>query len=220
MRFRQMWPPLSDRGRGPRQRPAGVGCSGSGQGHLGEVLRCLGRRTLRADHPRQCGRRGLDQHRSGPAVPKHGALRRPFHVVKWAADALDEVRRQDWDHAHSAVTPASCQLGVRACQGAQTYPVRVVEEAREPHQPAAGQAGLARQGRHEAAPRPPVQGRSAAGLQLPLPGGRRRPRGLDRLGPAAATSRRSQPCHTAGHGSRARSSPTAHVVSGAQTIHK
>ena len=32
-------------------------------------------------------------------MPGRGAVRRPFHVVKWATRALDEVRRQAWNDA-------------------------------------------------------------------------------------------------------------------------
>ena len=104
----------------------------------------------------------------------------PFHVVKWATEALDEVRRQAWNTARGASHARRPGAG-RATghgEGAEARPVRVVEEPREPDQPAAGQAGLDRQDRPPAAPGLPAQGRAPARLQ-PRPG-RSTPTALDR----------------------------------------
>ena len=73
----------------------------------------------------------------------------------------------------------------------EELPVRAVEEPGEPHRAAADQARLDRQDRPAAPPRLPAQGRPTADLQAALRRGRRRPRQLDRAGPAAAGSPRS-----------------------------
>ena len=81
----------------------------------------------------------------------------PFHVVKWATEALDEVRRQAWNAARRRPGGRADRIrwsrgrlrqdAAGAREGAQARPLRVVEEPREPHHPTAGQAGLDRQDR-------------------------------------------------------------------------
>jgi transposase len=117
----------------------------------------------------------------------------PFHVVKWATEALDDVRRQAWNAARSQpggrsrpdpMVARTHPSGRRRCrEGAQARPLRAVEEPRAPHHPTGREARLDRQDRPEAAPGLPAQGRPPAGLPARLRRGRRGARDLDLLGP-------------------------------------
>jgi len=69
----------------------------------------------------------------------------PFHLVAWATDALDEVRRQVWNDARRS----GDTHGARKLEG---RPVRAVEEPRRPDRQPAGQAGLDRRSEQTAAP--------------------------------------------------------------------
>ena len=62
----------------------------------------LGAEAGRGDHPR-VGRLGrLDRRGRGrPSGPNAVQCADPFHVVAWATDALDEVRRQAWNDARA-----------------------------------------------------------------------------------------------------------------------
>ena len=108
----------------------------------------------------------------------------PFHVVGWATDALDEVRRQAWNQMRGAAAKTAGRPVHRRRTHAQTGPVRAVEEPGQPHRPPARQAGLDRQDRPPALPGLPAQG----GTTARVPGqGRGRQAGagqLDQLGPA------------------------------------
>jgi transposase len=53
--------------------------------------------AVRSDQPRVGRRRRLHCQDRGQQLPGRGAD--PFHVVRWAADALDLVRRQAWNDA-------------------------------------------------------------------------------------------------------------------------
>lgn len=86
----------------------------------------------------------------------------PFHVVKWATSALDEVRRQAWNTARGDTRTLrarrSAGKGNRSTGHAQALKnsrVRVVEEPRELDHPAAGQTRVDREGRADPAPRRP-----------------------------------------------------------------
>ncbi len=84
----------------------------------------------------------------------------PFHVVQWATEAVDEVRRQAWNLARGAVTRRRVGRSTghasrrghsspggtvdRSRQSAERSPACVVEEPGEPDRPAAGEAGLDR----------------------------------------------------------------------------
>ena len=94
----------------------------------------------------------------------------PFHVVKWATEALDEVRRGVWNTARATArsepgTPARAATsrrasppGQRACQRFEEQPVRAVEEPAEPDRPAGRQAGVDRQDRPPAITGVPAEG--------------------------------------------------------------
>ena len=77
----------------------------------------------------------------------------PFHVVRWATDALDDVRRQAWNDARRF--PAA--TGHRTRPRHHRRPVRVVEEPGEPHRQTARQARMDRSHRPPAVPRLPAQ---------------------------------------------------------------
>ena len=74
----QARPPLPDRRRRPRQRPAGVGRARPGPGHAADASSTLlGPERCAADHPR-VGRRGrLDRRDRRRTLPERGAVRRP-----------------------------------------------------------------------------------------------------------------------------------------------
>ncbi len=101
----------------------------------------------------------------------------PFHVVRWATDALDEVRREAWNDARRGPAAATRGAGGRrgvaarppATPAAQARPLRAVEEPREPHRQTARQARLDRQDRPPALPRLPAQRGSAADLPARQP---------------------------------------------------
>ena len=100
-----------------------------------------------------------------------------FHIVAWAGDALDQVRLDTWNAArHGGIS--------RPRPRPEGRPLRAVEEPREPHQPAAGQAGLGREGQPSAVPGLPAQRATPGGLR-PQGRGRQTATGLlARLGPA------------------------------------
>jgi transposase len=78
-----------------------VGIGGSRRGHPGPVLRPRRTRTLRPDHPCQRGRRPLDRQGRQGTLPERDQCADAFHVVGWATDALDEVRRTAWNDARA-----------------------------------------------------------------------------------------------------------------------
>ena len=92
----QAWPQVPDGGGRPRHRPAGVGRAGTRQGHPAKLLRpARDRERCAADHPCLRRRGRLDRHRGGQErCPNAVRCADPFHVVKWATEALDEVRRR------------------------------------------------------------------------------------------------------------------------------
>ena len=51
------------------------------------------------DHARVSGRSRVHRQGRGQELSGRGPLRRPVPVVRWATDALDEVRRQAWNDA-------------------------------------------------------------------------------------------------------------------------
>ena len=73
------------------------------------VLRRPRRRTRRAADPRLRRRRRLDRRVVAERAPQAVLCADPFHVVSWATDALDEVRREVWRTARQAgaATPRS-----------------------------------------------------------------------------------------------------------------
>ncbi len=105
----------------------------------------------------------------------------PFHVVRWATDALDEVRRQAWNEARGAVRQ---RRAGRASGHAKALKHAAMRCGRTPRtSPAASRpSSPGRQDRPQAPPGLPPQGRTPAGLPFALSGGRRSPRDLDRLG--------------------------------------
>ena len=111
----------------------------------------------------------------------------PFHVVTWAIDALDDVRRQAWNDARRGGPTISKGRGRarrrRRRPPAQARPLRALEEPREPHRPATRQARLDRQDRPPPLPRLPAQRRPALRVRRQRRGRQRSPRALAHLGP-------------------------------------
>ena len=72
----------------------------------------------------------------------------PFHVVKWATEALDEVRRAAWNEARRSGQTKGKGYRNRVATGdarrLKGAPLRAVEEPRQPHRTPAGQVGLDR----------------------------------------------------------------------------
>ena len=94
---------VSDGRGGPRHQSAAVGRGGPRPGHAAELLR-----PPRRDQKR-CG--SLTSSADGAdwiamvvaeRCPNAVLCADPFHVVRWATDALDEVRRQAWNTARAA----------------------------------------------------------------------------------------------------------------------
>ena len=92
--YHQARPPVPHcRGR-PSHRSSGVGRAGPGLGDVAAVLQPAGTGPVRADHPRLGGR-------SAPYIstvvkarcPNAVRCADPFHVVGWATEALDVLRR-------------------------------------------------------------------------------------------------------------------------------
>ena len=172
---------------------------------VGEFFDLLGRGRCARDHPRQSAD-GADFIDTIVADRCPNAVRvaDPFHVVKWATEALDEVRREAWNDGTrrwpgtspnvAAAGPASrraAAAGQRAGQGPEGRPVRVVEEPGGPNREPAGQAAP---GSLTTDPRLHRAYLLKEGLrvvfQLPHSRGRERWTGGS-AGPAAAGSRRS-----------------------------
>ena len=127
---------------------------------LGGSSTLLGAERLRPDHPRVGRRGGLDRRCGRPnAARTRSAARIPFHVVAWATEALDEVRRQAWNDARAWPAPSPAAAGAGPAHDAaprpghdrarraQARPLRAVEEPGEPHRPPGRQARLDRQDR-------------------------------------------------------------------------
>ena len=96
----------------------------------------------------------------------------PFHVVRWATEALDLVRRQAWNDARrmaratekrrpgrppADARPRPATTGHRTRPRHHRRPLRVVEEPGKPHREAARQTGVDRPHRPSALPRLPAQ---------------------------------------------------------------
>ena len=87
-------------GRRPRQRPAGVGRQGPDQDDLARFFDAARARAVRADQPCLRRRGGVHRLRSSPSAARTRSVAAdPFHVVAWANDALDEVRRSRLEQA-------------------------------------------------------------------------------------------------------------------------
>ena len=101
----------------------------------------------------------------------------PFHVVAWATDALDQVRRQAWNDARALARtePNPERAAARRRQNPTVRPrcspshpprpLRAMEEPGEPDRQPTRQAGLGGQDRSPPLPRLPAQGRPPAHLQ-------------------------------------------------------
>lgn len=106
----------------------------------------------------------------------------PFHVVGWATDALDTVRRDAWNQARRAGNTkyygwkAGRRLVVSTghARAPQERSICVVKEPREPHRQPAGEAGVDRKARPTALPRLPPQGGAPHRLPASGRGGRER----------------------------------------------
>ena len=176
---------VPDRGGRSRYGPAGVGGAGRDEATLERFFDALGaERCARISHvsadaadwiARVVARR----------CPQAVQCADPFHVVNWATDALDEVRRQAWNEARGGQNQPRSERRHRHPRSApaQEGPLGPVEEPRGPHRPATPQAGLDR-------PDPPPPHRAyllKEGLRVvfKLKGdpSQRRPRSLDLLGP-------------------------------------
>ncbi len=116
--------------------------------------------------------------------PKAVRCADPFHVVSWATDALDEVRRAAWKHRARRGGQAPGGPRERAREGPQGRPVRVVEEPGEPDRAAAGQARVGGQDRPAAVPGIPAQVGPSADLPAAVQASQRGARAVDLLGPA------------------------------------
>ena len=107
----------------------------------------------------------------------------PFHIVKWATEALDEVRRQAWNDACGAAGPNDGRW-VRPPRSRprrppdQPVPLRALKNPREPHRPPAREGRLDRPHRPAPLSRLPAQRRTALRL---LPSRRRWQRSLTAL---------------------------------------
>jgi transposase len=106
----------------------------------------------------------------------------PFHIVRWATDALDDVRRQAWNEARGAVSRRRAARASGHAKALKHARFALCEQPREPHQPTAGQADLGRQDRPATAPGLPAQGGSPAGVPAALRRGRRGPGQVGWLG--------------------------------------
>ena len=201
----QARPQVPDRRGRPRHRPAGVGRAGPGQGHPGRVLR-RARAEQRCAQITHVSADGADWIADVVAeqLPERGPLRRP--VPRRAVGHRGARRGPPAGLERRPRTRSpSRRAGPRRtghAEGAEARPLRAVEEPREPHRPAAGQARLDRQDRPPAAPRLPAQRRPPAGLPArprPRPPTRSRP---GSAGPAAAGSPRSSTCNAGSSNTR------------------
>ena len=103
----------------------------------------LGPNACAADHPRQSADRAdWIAEVVAERVPDAVRCADPFHVVAWATDALDEVRRQAWnaargDSPRTDPTPPADSRRPRRHRARQAAlknaRLRAVEEPREPH---------------------------------------------------------------------------------------
>ena len=140
------------------------------------------------------------------ACPNAVRVADPFHVVKWATEALDEVRRGAWNDARALARkePApgrgrpragagrrAAEAGKRAGEDVEGRALLVVEEPREPHRPSASQTRLDRRHRSAAVSGLPAQRRPPDDLPDALRRRPRGPRGVDQLGPPLPGSGRS-----------------------------
>jgi transposase len=101
----------------------------------------------------------------------------PFHVIKLATDALDEVRREVWNEARRA---GYSQLA-RNLKGAR---FALWKNPREPDRPSADQARLDRAAQPAVVLRLPAQGATAPDLPAPRRRCDRAARQLDQVGQA------------------------------------
>ena len=145
----------------------------------------------------------------------------PFHVVKWANEALAEVRTQAWRDAAGVGPRDRTQTrprqttqgrgaapGQRTRQGPDGRPLRAMEEPREPHRPTAAPNWNGSPGhRPPALPGLPTQGRPATDLPATLRGSRRGPRPVDQLGPTLPDPRIRRNSSAPSPPRRKRSSP-------------
>ena len=90
-----------------------------------------------------------------------------FHIVKWATDALDEVRREVWNHARRE---AGDQGLASQLQGLS---VRAVEEPRASERPPTGQAGVGSHPQQQPVPGLPAKTGAAPGRPAQGRGGHR-----------------------------------------------
>ena len=90
---------LPDRGGRPRSARTGLGHARSGRSGLVEVLRGAGAAALRAPEAGERRRGALDRIGGQALLPSGRLCLDPFHVVAWATDALDQVRREVWNAA-------------------------------------------------------------------------------------------------------------------------
>ena len=100
----------------------------------------------------------------------------PFHVVKLATDALDEIRREVWNEARRVRRD-------RGRQGSQGRAVRAVEEPRAPHRPPADQAREHPDDQPPALSRLPAQGAATPDLPTPRRASTRAPGPVAGMGP-------------------------------------
>lgn len=96
----------------------------------------------------------------------------PFHIVRWAAEALDSVRREAWNTArrgaggsrYVGAVHGRPQHQAKGYARSEERPLGVMAEPGEPQQLPGSEAGVDRQERSPAPPRLPAQRRPAAGL--------------------------------------------------------
>ena len=142
--------------------PARVRCDGLGRGDFAGLLRSARPRPSRRDHPRFGGSAHLNRKCRRPCLSPSGSLRGPVHVVAWATDALDVVRRQEWNEAAGWRGPSSApQLPTRFSAGLRGQQSRRCERRRRR---GGGRSG--RGDRSRAPSRRPARRRVQAGRRL------------------------------------------------------
>jgi hypothetical protein len=151
----------TDRRGRPRQRPVGVGQSRPERGDRARLLRCaggIGARSMRPDHP--CHADGAEWIADVVSNRCPNAIRcaDPFHVVGWATEALDAVRRDAWNNARRAGHTRNHGWAHGRRATVATGPALALRRARyalwknpeKPHRPPTGEAGVDRQDRLDA----------------------------------------------------------------------
>ncbi len=153
-------PQVPDGGGRPRHEPAAVGSRRTGQGDLDRVLRAARAVAVLPDHPRQRGRdAGFIEVVVAEYCPDAVRVAGPFHVVKWATDALDPVRQASWAGS-AAPGPgrtapprrrpprrrAAAAAGTERAKALKGCRFAFVEEPRGPDRKPTRAAGLGRRG--------------------------------------------------------------------------